>query len=76
MLKSNNTGNDAFTMILATTAAGHQLKPAVFILDKTDRALQAWRHLADTVHLNLVDNRWARSGEVGLACGDGYGTVY
>jgi hypothetical protein len=58
LLESNNTGKEAFTMILATTAAGHKLKPAVFVKGKTDRALKAWRHLADKVHLNLVDNRW------------------
>jgi hypothetical protein len=58
VLESNNTGKEAFTMILATTAAGHKLKPAVFVKGKSDRALKAWRHLAHDVHLNLVDNRW------------------
>ena len=58
LLQSNNTGKEAFTMILATTAAGHKLKPAVFVVGKTTRALKAWRPLADKVHLNLVDNRW------------------
>ena len=57
LLSSNNTGKEAFTMILATTAAGHKLKPAVFVVGKTDRALKAWRHLAEQVHINLVDNR-------------------
>ena len=52
-----HSGKEAFTMILATTAAGHKLKPAVFVVGKTDRALKAWRHLAEQVHINLVDNR-------------------
>ena len=54
----NNTGKEALTMTLATTTAGHMLKPAVFVVDKTHRALKAWRPLAGQVHLSLVDNRW------------------
>ena len=57
-LESNQTGKEAFSMILATTAAGHKLKPAVFIKGKSQRALKKWKHLEDKVALMLVDSRW------------------
>ena len=57
-LKSNQTGKEAFSMILATSAAGHKLKPAVFVKGKSQRALKKWKHLEDQVALLLVDNRW------------------
>lgn len=41
LLESNYTGKEAFTMILVTTAAGHKLKPAVFVEGKSVRALNA-----------------------------------
>ena len=58
VLESNQTGKEAFSMILATTAAGHKLKPAVFVKGKSQRALKKWKHLEDQVALLLVDNRW------------------
>jgi hypothetical protein len=39
-----------------------------FVVGKTDRALQAWRHLADKVHLN-------QSRYVELVCGDSYSVL-
>ena len=58
VLESNHTGKEAFSMILATTAAGHKLKPAVFVKGKTSRTLTKWAHLKDKVALMLVDNTW------------------
>jgi hypothetical protein len=58
LLESNQTGKEAFSMILATTAAGHKLTPAVFVVGKTKASLKKWNHLKDQVSLMLVDNRW------------------
>ena len=57
LLSSNYTGREAFTMILATTAAGHKLKPAVFVVGKTSKSLKKFKHIEDKVHLELADNR-------------------
>ena len=57
-LESNQTPKEAFSMILATTAAGHKCKPAVFVKGKSQRALKRWKHLQDEVAWLLVDNRW------------------
>ena len=45
-------------MSLATTAADHKLKPALFVVAKSERSLKKFRHLADKLHVMLVDNRW------------------
>ena len=58
LIPSNHTGKEAFTMILATTAAGHKLKPALFVVGKTGRALKKFSHIADQMHLMLVESRW------------------
>ena len=58
ILASNHTGKEAFTMILATTAGGHKLTPAVFVRGKTHASLKAYAEVADSVHLVLVENRW------------------
>ena len=46
LLPSNHSGKEAFTMILATTAAGHKLKPAVVVVGKTERALKKFSHIS------------------------------
>ena len=58
LMASNHTGKEAFTMILATTAAGHKLIPALFVVAKTARALKKFDHLKGKVHLILADCRW------------------
>ena len=58
LMASNHTGKEAFTMILATTAGGHKLKPALFVVGKTARSLKKFDCIKDQVELVLVHNRW------------------
>jgi hypothetical protein len=58
LIPSNHTGKEAFTIIFATTAGGHKLKPAVFVLGKTDAVLDKFNEVCEEVHLVRVDSRW------------------
>ena len=58
IIPSNHTGKEAFTTIFATTAAGHKLKPAVFVVGKTDAVLKTYAESAKDAHLKVVENRW------------------
>jgi hypothetical protein len=62
-VSSNHTEKEAFSLILATTAAGHELPPACFVQGKTDRVLRSFSALAEMVQfLSSADGSTTRCG--------------
>ena len=57
VISSNHTEKEAFTLILATTAAGHKLPPACFVQGETDRVLRPYAAMSDKVKF-FRDGRW------------------
>ena len=57
VISSNHTEKEAFTLILATTAAGQKLPPACFVQGETDRALRSFSAMAEKVQF-FVAGRW------------------
>ena len=49
--------NPSFSMIYGTTPSGAKLKPAVIISPRGERAMRAFAHLTDRVHI-LQGYRW------------------
>jgi hypothetical protein len=67
VISSNHTEKEAFTLILATTAAGHKLPPACFVQGKTDRALKSFSALREKVQFSVA-GRWVNQGDLGAIC--------
>ena len=57
VISSNHTEKEAFTLILATTAAGHKLPPACFVQGQTDRVLRPYAAMSEKVKF-FVAGRW------------------
>ena len=57
LVRSNHSDKEAVTMIYGTTPSGAKLKPAVIISPRGERAMRAFAHLTDRVHI-LQGYRW------------------